>query len=223
MSSEKAKLVKYAKDAILLIQKNISEKERKIQACQGCFEYADSKGALELSLQKTESEIEGAGKKIQELSKQVAVLKEHESLAKKLQLQDGKCPVCDSAVDRLKPIFQIEHLRQEQQSAESEIHALEQKKLALSKEKKRPPKSCKRQLRQDPHLMPIPYRMRGKSRQCEKKWIRRKRRSVHYPQSAQKAGCCSSRQLTRMPGPCMIQYQTWKNRSPDLTRKNSRN
>ncbi|WP_042687214.1 AAA family ATPase [Candidatus Nitrosotenuis chungbukensis] len=136
IEQRKSELVKYAKDAILLIQKNISEKERKIQACQGCFEYADSKGALELSLQKTESEIEGAGKKIQELSKQVAVLKEHESLAKKLQLQDGKCPVCDSAVDRLKPIFQIEHLRQEQQSAESEIHALEQKKLALSKEKK---------------------------------------------------------------------------------------
>lgn len=132
----KNELAKYAKDAILLIQRNISEKERKVQACQGCFEYADSRGTLESTLQKTETEIEDAGKKIQELSKQVAILKEHESLAKKLQLKDGKCPVCDSTVDHLKPIFQIEHLSQEQKNAESEIHALEQKKLALSREKK---------------------------------------------------------------------------------------
>lgn len=136
IEQRKSELVKYAKDAILLIQRNISEKERKIQACQGCFELADSKGMLESALQKTEVEIEGAGKKIQEMSKQAAILKEHESLAKKLQLQDGKCPVCDSAVDHLKPIFQIEHLAQEQKNTESEIRSLEQKKLALSKEKK---------------------------------------------------------------------------------------
>jgi len=136
IEQRKNELAKYAKNAILLIQKNISEKEKKIQACQGCFEYADSKGMLESTLQQTEIEIENAGKKIQELSKQVAILKEHESLAKKLQLQDGKCPVCDSTVDQLKPIFQIGHLIQERQNAESEIHVLEQKKLTLSKEKK---------------------------------------------------------------------------------------
>ena len=136
IEQRKSELVKYAKDAILLIQRNISEKERKIQACQGCFELADSKGVLESALQKTEVEIDNTGKKIQEMSKQVAILKEHESLAKKLQLQDGKCPVCDSSVDHLKPIFQIEHLAQEQKNTESEIRTLEQKKLALSKEKK---------------------------------------------------------------------------------------
>ncbi|MBI5145783.1 MAG: SMC family ATPase [Thaumarchaeota archaeon] len=136
IEQRKSELARYARDAILLIQKNISEKERKIQACQGCFEYADSKGILESTLQKTEIEIEDAGKKIQELSKQVAILKEHEVLAKKLQLQDGKCPVCDSTVDHLKPIFQIEHLIQEQKNAESEIRTFEQKKLEMSKEKK---------------------------------------------------------------------------------------
>jgi exonuclease SbcC len=136
IEQRRGELVKYAKDAILLIQRNISEKERKVQACQGCFELAGSRGTLESTLQKIEAEIDANGKKVQELSKQVTILKEHESLAKKLQLQDGKCPVCDSAVDHLKPIFQIEHLVQEQKNAESEIISLEQKKLALSKEKK---------------------------------------------------------------------------------------
>lgn len=136
IEQRRVELVKYAKDAILLIQRNISEKERKVQACQGCFELASSKGTLESALQKIEAEIDASGKKVHELSKQVAILKEHESLAKKLQPQDGKCPVCDSAVDHLKPIFQIEHLVQEQKNAESEITTIEQKKLSLSKEKK---------------------------------------------------------------------------------------
>ncbi len=136
IEQRKSELAKYAKDAILLIQRNISEKEKKIQACQGCFEHADSKAMLESKLQKIETEIDGTGKKIQELSKQAAILKEHESLAKRLQLQDGKCPVCDSAVDHLKPIFQIEHLAHEQKNAESEIRALEQKKLEMSREKR---------------------------------------------------------------------------------------
>lgn len=136
IEQRRVELVRYAKDAILLIQRNISEKERKVQACQGCFELASSKGTLESALQKIETEIDASGKKVHELSKQVAILKEHESLAKKLQPQDGKCPVCDSAVDHLKPIFQIEHLVQEQKNAESEITTIEQKKLSLSKEKK---------------------------------------------------------------------------------------
>lgn len=136
IEQRKNELIKYAKDAILLIQKNIAEKERKIQACQECFEYADAKDILESKLQKTETEIDDITIKIQDLSKQAAILKEHESLAKKLQLQDGKCPVCDSSVDHLKPIFQIEHLKQEQQNAEAQTHTLEIKKQQLISQKR---------------------------------------------------------------------------------------
>ncbi|HSA98031.1 MAG TPA: SMC family ATPase, partial [Candidatus Nitrosotenuis sp.] len=136
IEQRKSELARYAKDAILLIQKSITEKEKKIQACQECFQYADTVGTLQAMLQKTETEIDSTARKIHDLSKRVAIIREHESLAKKLQLQDGKCPVCDSPVERLKPIFQIEHLQQEQQGAESEIKALEQKKLQAAKEKK---------------------------------------------------------------------------------------
>lgn len=136
IEQRKGELTKYAKDAILLIQRNIAEKERKIQACQECLQYADSGATLGAMLQKTEVEIDDVTRKIQDISKNVGIIRERESLAKKLQIQDGRCPVCDSAVDHLKPIFQIEHLKQEQQSAEKEIQALETRKLQLSKEKK---------------------------------------------------------------------------------------
>lgn len=136
IEQRKGELTKYAKDAILLIQRNIAEKERRISACQECFQYADSDKTLSALLQKTETEIDDITREIQDKSKSIGIIRERESLAKKLQIQDGKCPVCDSPVDHLKPIFQIEHLQQEQQNAEKKIHALEIKKLQLSKEKK---------------------------------------------------------------------------------------
>ncbi|TBR07198.1 MAG: SMC family ATPase [Candidatus Nitrosotenuis sp.] len=132
----KGELTKYAKDAILLIKRNIAEKERKILACQECFQHVDSGGMLEELLQKTETEIDNITRKIQDASKNIGIMRERESLAKRLQIQDGKCPVCDSAVDHLKPIFQIEHLQQEQKNAEREIQEQEARKQQLSREKK---------------------------------------------------------------------------------------
>ena len=42
-------------------------------------------------------------------------------LASKLQLKDHKCPVCDSSVEKLNPIFQEEHLKQELESLQEQI------------------------------------------------------------------------------------------------------
>ena len=57
--------------------------------------------------------VNGTQKKIQELSNQVASLNEKLMLAAKLQLHDNKCPVCDSEVEKLNPLFQEEHLKEE--------------------------------------------------------------------------------------------------------------
>ena len=43
----------------------------------------------------------------------VASLKEKQVLAAKLQLRDNKCPVCDSEVEKLNPLFQEKHLKEE--------------------------------------------------------------------------------------------------------------
>ena len=60
-------------------------------------------------------------KKIQEMKSQTASLKEKQILASKLQLKDNKCPVCDSNVEKLNPLFQEEHLKQEMESIQDQI------------------------------------------------------------------------------------------------------
>lgn len=109
----KRELQSYAKEAIQEIQREIAEKERKIRDCEGCFEYIGLKKDLESKIEKIELAVEGTQKKIQELTGQVASLKEKQALAEKIQLKDNRCPVCDSKVEKLTPLFQEEHLKQE--------------------------------------------------------------------------------------------------------------
>jgi len=122
----KKELLSYAKEAIHEIQREINENERKIQDCEGCFDHIELKSDLESKIQKVEDAIEDTVKKVQEITNQIISLKEKQLLASKLQLIDNKCPVCDSNVEKLNPLFQEEHLQQE---------ILELQKQIVSKEK----------------------------------------------------------------------------------------
>ena len=113
LESRKKELQTYAKEAIQEIQIEIAEKERKIRDCEGCFEHISLKKDMESKMEKIEIAIEGTQKKIQELTGQIASLGEKQILAEKIQLKDNRCPVCDSKVEKLTPLFQEEHLKQE--------------------------------------------------------------------------------------------------------------
>jgi len=117
----KQELQAYAKEAILEIQQEIAEKERKIQDCEGCFQNAGLKTDFESKVEKVDFAVNGTQKKIQELSNQVASLREKQMLAAKLQLRDNKCPVCDSEVEKLNPLFQEKHLNEELVSIQEQI------------------------------------------------------------------------------------------------------
>ena len=135
LNLRKDELVKYAKDAILSIQKEITQKERKISECEGCFDILTKKKDLENLLKTVEDSIEDSLKKIEHLKLKIASLSEQESIAKKLHLDDGKCPVCDSKVDHLNPLFQEEHLKEEISRMKNEIIKLEKDHTIYSTKK----------------------------------------------------------------------------------------
>ena len=125
LESRRNELSTYAKAAIKEIQHEINEKERKIRECEGCFEHVEPKQKLETELKNVEVEIIDSQKKIQQLTNQKISLIEKQSLATKLQLKDNKCPVCDSVVDKLNPLFQEKHLKEEIATIEKEVNSLE--------------------------------------------------------------------------------------------------
>ena len=129
--------MEYAKEAIHEIQQEISKNERKIRDCEGCFEHASLKEDLEFKIQKVEQAVEETLKKIQEMKSQTASLKEKQSLAAKLQLKNNKCPVCDSDVEKLNPLFQEEHLKQELKTIQDQIILKEKEHQMYNQKKKR--------------------------------------------------------------------------------------
>ncbi|MCA9828183.1 MAG: SMC family ATPase [Nitrosopumilus sp.] len=136
LESRKRELIEYAKEAIREIQREISENERKIRDCEGCFESASLKENLESKIQKAEEAVEGTLNEIQEMKNQTASLREKRILASKLQLKDNKCPVCDSNVEKLNPLFQEEHLREELESLQEQIAAKEKEHQMYNEKRK---------------------------------------------------------------------------------------
>ena len=132
----KKELSAYAKEAIHEIQHEINENERKIHDCEGCFEHAGLKTDLESKILKVDETIDETLKKIQEMTNQTTSLKEKLSLASKLQLKDNKCPVCDSNVEKLNPLFQENHLRQEITDIENQVISKEKERDMYNQKKK---------------------------------------------------------------------------------------
>ena len=100
--------------------------------CYKQFSIAEKKEELGRIVNKIEDEIKKNQDKIQELESKLSSLFEQEKLAEKLQLTDGKCPVCDTEVKQLKPIFQEEHIKAEKQKIEKELTNLKIWKMRLN-------------------------------------------------------------------------------------------
>ena len=132
----KDELLRYVKETMKEIQQKISENERKIRDCEGCFEEIKLKVDFESKIQKVEEAVEDTLKKIQEMTSQIASLKEKQILASKLQLKDNKCPVCDSIVEKLNPFFQEEHIKEEIIKLQENIK-LKQKERDMYTQKKK--------------------------------------------------------------------------------------
>ncbi len=132
----KDELSKYAKDTMKGIQQKISENERKIRDCEGCFDVIEQKIDFETKIQKVEEALEDSSNKIQEMLSQIASLKEKQILASKLQLKDNKCPVCDSTVEKLNPFFQVEHIKEETIKLQENIKLKEIEREMYNQKKK---------------------------------------------------------------------------------------
>ena len=132
----KEELSKYVKETMKGIQQKISENERKIRDCEGCFDVIKLKIDFETKIQKVEEALEDSLNKIQEMTNQIASLKEKQILASKLQLKDNKCPVCDSTVEKLNPLFQVDHINEEIVKLQENIKLKEEERELYTQKKK---------------------------------------------------------------------------------------
>jgi exonuclease SbcC len=131
LESRKKEWQEYAKDVIKSIQNEVTEKEEIVNECKPCFAISKNKNEIESEINKNQKELSVIESKLSDLEKKQVRLEEHEELAEKLILKDGKCPVCDSTVNHLKPLFQKKHIEDEINGIEKKVAELENKKEEL--------------------------------------------------------------------------------------------
>ena len=131
LESRKKEWQEYAKDVIKSIQNEVTEKEEIVNECKPCFAISKNKNEIESEINKIQKELSVIESELSSLEKKQVRLEEHEELAEKLVLKDGKCPVCDSTVDHLKPLFQKKHIEDEIKEIEKKIEKLENEKDKL--------------------------------------------------------------------------------------------
>ena len=127
LETRKTEMFEYARQKIVDIGDKNEEIEGKIQECEHSFSIISNSGELESQIREGKTELDKIAKDILEFSNKQSKLDANVSLAEKLKLKDGKCPVCDSEVDHLNEIFQIEHIKHETNLIRDSITKLEQK------------------------------------------------------------------------------------------------
>ena len=131
LEDQKEELLSYAKETIKKIQRDVMEEERKVNECKGCFSIVSKRGEIESRLFKLEEELQTNSKELVESEKKKIRFEEQGEFANRLELKDGKCPVCDSKVDHLNPLFQKEHLEEEIKTLDRKISQTKEKQVEL--------------------------------------------------------------------------------------------
>jgi len=131
LESRKKEWQEYAMHVIKSIKNEVAEKEEIVNECKPCFAISKNRNEIETKINESQKKLSAMESELSDLVKKQVRLEEHEELAKKLVLKDGKCPVCDSSVDHLKPLFQKKHIEDEIEGIEKKITELENEKDEL--------------------------------------------------------------------------------------------
>ena len=131
LESRKNELISYAREKIVELRRKNLEIEDKIEKCNASFSIIDVSGDVEPEISQGKVSLEKISEEFLDLSDKKSEFNANVSLAEKITLKDGKCPVCDSEVDHLNELFQIEHIKKEIKEITERMNKLEQDKREI--------------------------------------------------------------------------------------------
>ncbi len=131
----KNELMAYLKNAVSSIKKELADKERKLSDCSNGLSIISSKSLLVSEETQVKHKIERVRSESKDTSEKIAIIIGQQDIAKKIRLVNGTCPVCNSKVDELNPLFEEEHLRMELDVLKKKIEKLMQEDSILQSKK----------------------------------------------------------------------------------------
>jgi len=113
MKTLETTLLKYLKEKSLILKIDIEKIKKTIFDVNNAFSILENKDEVFITLQMVQSEKEELNKNINNLEGEIGKLNGFTECAKKIQIKDGKCPVCNSQITIINDMFDISHIKKE--------------------------------------------------------------------------------------------------------------
>jgi exonuclease SbcC len=118
------------------MKRELSEKERKFAECTNSLSILSLKSQVESDMRQAQSDIDRINAESKKTGEMIATIRGQQDIANKLHLVDGKCPVCDSKVDKLNPLFDEKHITSELESLKKKTELLAKDNITIQSKKK---------------------------------------------------------------------------------------
>jgi DNA repair protein SbcC/Rad50 len=113
MKTLEATLLNYLKEKSISLKTDIEKTKKILFEVKNAFSILENKEEIYITLQMVQSEKEELNKNINELEGEIGKLNGFTECAKKIQINDGKCPVCNSKITMINDMFDISHIKKE--------------------------------------------------------------------------------------------------------------
>jgi DNA repair protein SbcC/Rad50 len=113
MKTLEATLLNYLKEKSISLKTDIEKTKKILFEVKNAFSILENKEEIYITLQMVQSEKEELNKNINELEGEIGKLNGFTECAKKIQINDGKCPVCNSKITMINNMFDISHIKKE--------------------------------------------------------------------------------------------------------------
>jgi DNA repair protein SbcC/Rad50 len=113
MKTLEATLLNYLKEKSISLKTDIEKTKKILFEVNNAFSILENKEEIYITLQMVQSEKEELNKNINELEGEIGKLNGFTECAKKIQINDGKCPVCNSKITMINDMFDISHIKKE--------------------------------------------------------------------------------------------------------------
>ncbi len=106
-------LLNYLKEKTRSLKNEIEKSKKILFDVKNSFSTLENKEEIYMTLQMIQSEKEDYTKNLNELEWEIGKLNGFTECAKKIQIRDGKCPVCNSKITVINNMFDISHIKKE--------------------------------------------------------------------------------------------------------------
>ena len=127
-------LINYFKEKSIALKSNIEKTKKIIVESTNAFIILKDKDEVLITLQMIQSEKEELNKKLNTLEGEIGKLTGLTECAKKIQIKDGKCPVCNSKINMINDMFDIFHIKKELDKKQKEKKLIVSESIKLNTE-----------------------------------------------------------------------------------------